>query len=252
MQQLLDTYSLINDSDEIRWNLVTISKNSPLVAVIEATSFIPGIDVETIAQSQKNNFQSKIKDINNGIVPTEWIDDEKHTIVQRLFKNSTNGIGILSIDLNNTQEPITIDKHTAQTALETIENYIPKYIDSQVHEGKYKELGSVEGHFDKLLSYRNKPAIKIKRIPNGEEIWCFIPDDLRDKFSDHTKPTDIWSKKRVLVSGEILYHRSGSIVQVTATDIDLIAPTTTTIEDIKDSDFTDGMSAIEYLNMIRE
>jgi len=154
--------------------------------------------------------------------------------------------------MDDSLPPIIIDKEIAQKALTILENHTVRYLESQVQEGKYTELGSVEGHFDKLLLYRNKPAIKIKRISDGEEIWCIIPDSLRDNFSDHTKPTDIWLKKSVLVSGEILYNRSGSIAHIIATDIDLITHTPTSFEDIKDASFTEGMSAIEYLNTIRE
>ena len=72
------------------------------------------------------------------------------------------------------------------------------------------------------------------------------------RFSERVKAIDVWRHKRVLARGKILYDRTGGILRVEADDVQLIDVPRVTLDEVRDPNFTGGLSVSEYLNRLRE
>jgi hypothetical protein len=115
-----------------------------------------------------------------------------------------------------------------------------------------EEIGSIEGMLLEVGADYNQPALLVKERKTGEDIWCRVDYELKHKISDEARFEDVWDRQRVVVRGRISYDSDGKITRVKAHSIVKITPRQMTINDIKDQDFTGGLSAAEYLEKLRE
>jgi hypothetical protein len=251
MRQVLDIFELLTADyhSGVEWKLVSATTNSPFHLEGEATSFEPAVDVSVIARAQKISVGAGLRSLSNGRPPRDW-DNKRLSTAKRLFNRNLNGVGSTAIDFEIGTEPILITPTRAREAILVLETKAP----NQLYElpNIREEIGSVEGTLSELSTYYNSPAVRIVDARTHQWIWCRLSDELQSEFEDKTKFSDIWSHKRVIVRGRIYYNAENAISYGFATDIQKIEDRQVSLEQIKDRDFTGGLSVIEYLDRFRD
>jgi hypothetical protein len=253
MQQVLDFFVLVgtdrSDGDAVVWNLVAASTNSPFTAEAEAVSLVPDVNVDVVARRQKTALARHLRALANGDVPADWQSPERARIAKRILERNRNGVGETDIHLD--QAPIVITPKIAERAI----GALAKIADSEgLLEGDRSrdEIGSVEGRLIGVGTDYNQPAIRIEERKSGAEVWCRVPLDVRDRIANEANFVDVWEHRRVLIRGLIRYEKDGSIGRVYAQSVERLTPRQMTIHDIRDPDFTGGLSTADYLNKLRE
>ena len=249
MRQVLDVFDLLTAGDSsVEWRLSKATTNSPFYAEGEAVSFEPAVDITVVARAQKQFVSDGMREIAEGRVPEGW-DDKRLKTAKRLYERNLNGVGATSIDFQQNGEIVLTPKF-AQTAVAVLSK-APTL-------GLYEfprikgEVGSIEGVFAHLSTYRNQPAIGIVESRTKTIVWCVLSPELQAKFADKADFEDFWQHSRVMVRGRIRYNANRSILFAVADDISRIETKAVPLTAIRDPSFTSGLSVSEYLDRFRE
>jgi hypothetical protein len=246
MRQVLDVFEMLGTMPGVEWKLADASINSPLHIVGEAVSLEPSVDVSVIARSQKQNLANSLRDICSGRLPSD--PDFPVKTAKRVFSRNVNGVGLTEIDFEH-GELITFTPALARQAIQVLEHRPPELFDiPSVRE----EFGSVEGTLNDVATHYNYPAVRIIESRGRGPVWCRLSHELQAEFQDKATYLDVWAHRRVRVRGRIKYGEDGGILYVLATDIRRIDDKETSLEAIKDQNFTGGLSVAEYLDRFRE
>lgn len=109
------------------------------------------------------------------------------------------------------------------------------------------EFGSIEGEIADATTHYGAPAIRIRERLTSAEVICVLPRDLADTVGREHNWLEIWSGRRVLVTGEISYRKDGLVSRVGASDIFVIDPRPLSYSDLADPTFTNGLSPPEHI-----
>lgn len=257
MRQVLDFFDLLSpeeeNQDQVAWRLSYASTNSPFTAQGEAVSLLKDVDVTVIARIQKAELVRNLAALDKGELPTRFKEKKSSEILKNLLRRNLNGVGSTEIKLFDDMPPLVITPRVAEIVLNNLEikeNIIPT-IDLRFGRAR-EERGSLDGYFLDVGFHYNQPAIKIFERKSRSVIWCRVDQSMRDQIASEADYNDVWNRQRIRVKGRIRYDRDGRIVQVIATKIERITSNNTRLEDILDVDFTGGLSATEYLDLLRE
>lgn len=260
-EQLLDLFDLAKASSEpaqqdFEWRLVSVSMNSPLSVVAEAVSIRPGVNVDAAARDQKRHFAENLKTLKRGQVPVAWSHSVRRGTARDLSERMKTRVGRTEIILpdqdgkKKTQEKIELELPPSLDLELTIQIVEPTQLPPPV---KPKEqIGSIEGHFVDVTTYHGKPALQLRERRSGRVVWCMINEENQQKIADEADFNDVWSGRRISVSGRLQYDATGKLSKVYATNIRVIPGSEVDPALIKDEDFTGGMTAAEYLEKFRE
>ncbi|WP_315741835.1 hypothetical protein [Bradyrhizobium sp. SZCCHNR1075] len=249
MRQVLDIFDLLAAGDTaVEWRLSSATTNSPLHIEAEAVSFEPAVDITVVARAQKQVVADGLREIADGHIPDTW-DDKRVKIAKRLYERNLNGIGSTDIDFQQSGK-IKVTPKFAQSAVSVLAKS-PK-ADLYEFPRNRGEIGSIEGVFAHLSTYRNQPAIGVVETRTKSIVWCVLSPELQAKFADKADFEDFWRHRRVIVRGRIRYSANRAITQVVADDISRIEPKAVALTAIKDTEFTSGLSTGEYLERFRD
>lgn len=257
LQQVLDFFDLLasaqgsGDGDAVSWNLVTISKSSPLSATGEAFSTDPSVIAEPVARRAKKLVAESIETITiRGEVPP-WMDDFAQRKIRSLFDRTLNGVGRMDIQFDEHSPLLVIVEKSARSGLNTLHlSEAQRLVASE--DLSRSEMGSIEGVITETTTYHHQPAIKVSERLTGESVTCIIAKDLAETIGHTRDWHEVWSGRRVLVAGEVRYRSDGKISRVIAQDIRNIEPPTIELKDIVDPNFTGGRKPKEYLEELWE
>lgn len=252
MRQVLDIFDLLtanSGGDQgVQWRLASASTNSPFYAEGEAVSFEPTVDITVVARAQKLLVAEGLKEIARGHIPENW-DDERLKIAKRLYQRNMNGIGVTDIDFHQNGK-IEVTPKFAKEAVAVLAVTPALGLFDFPHAKE--EIGSIEGVFSQLSTYRNRPAIGVTDTRTKNLIWCVLSDDLQAKFADKADFQDFWQHRRVRVRGRIRYNVNRSVLYALANDITRIETKAIPLTAIHDEAFTSGLSSSEYLDRFRD
>lgn len=249
MEQVLDAFRLLKSSsevdDSVTWDLVSASANSPLSIEAEARSTKPGIEVDLMIRNQKKDFFKNYNTLLNGAVPELWKEGKMREVVKHFVSRNRTAIAFTSIELDENLS-IELTKEKAIQAYSVLEK--PEAIQKK----PYSIMGSVEGVINEVGTYHKAPAIKIKERISGDLIWCLVDQDHIEQVAGETTFEDVWLSHRVIVKGTLEYDSYGKLSKVNAVDISLINVRSVDVDELKDPDFTGGLSPGEYIDRLRE
>lgn len=256
MQQVLELFELASAEDEhgadVVWNLVSASTNSPLTVVAEAVSVKEGIDAAVVAIERKRRLASAISDVSMGRSPSVWTHPNTRRIAANVFLRNVESIGATDIIFDMEDEkPLVITPRIAEAAIAALE---PPAVPIEAVAGesrRHEEMGTIEGILIEVGHEYNQPAIKIRDRLTGNEVWCRVSEQWRDRVAHEANFNDVWQHRRVRVRGRIQY-RGNYIVRIYAQDIDPVSVRRVDVDEIKDENFTGGLSVVEYLEKFRE
>ena len=250
MRQVLSVFELLSynpnqSGHEVVWKLVEAKTNSPPFSVTaEARSTVPGVNIDQIAKTQKEEFKHSLAEFRSGKAPDRWQDYQAQIIVKDLFERLTHGVKT-QIYVDSDSAPILLTEADGRIAENTLVEFVAP------EESKIKsQMGSLEGVLCEVTTYYGKPAIVIQERKSGQRITCTISDEWN--VAHQATFEDVWKHRRVVVRGLIAYGKSGSIKSVSANIVSLREEHSVEVEEIRDRNFTNGLNAVEYLNKIRE
>jgi len=244
MSQVLDCFRLLKEGDSISWKVVFAKMQSPFQITCEPYSdVLPVFDVDIMASLAKEKFESRIISLLEGELPSAWSTGETLTCAKSILKRSQNGIGRFDIDFNDELPPISIVPPMAINAL--------RKICIEKESWARDELGSIDGVIVDIGFNYSKPAFRIKDRLTKEEIWCLVPPEMVDYISGTTEPKDVWHGQRVIVDGVIKYDKDGHVARIVVNEITKVKKSGVMLTDIIDKNFTDGISPVEYINILR-
>lgn len=251
MRQVLDFFELLtkegDDLPSVEWRLSKASINSPFHMEGEAISLHPSVDVTVVARAQKMALAKSLRDVVSNRLPSDPQFDTK--IAKRFFERNMNGIGLTEIDFEM-GNPVEVTPQVAKRAIEVIE----RRFDSGLYDFPHpkEELGSIEGTLSHVGTHRNEPAVRIIESRTKEKVWCRLSAELQRTFEGKTTFDDVWKHRRVRVRGRIKYESSGAIDYVLASDILKFDDREVSVDELRDPEFTSGLSVIEYLDRFRD
>lgn len=253
MRQVLDIFELLSgsDSERVIWALVDATMNSPLTVEGRAISLVPDVDPGPIARVQKARFTRNLRQLRRGSAPRDWSYGPRLSAVRRLMQRSVKGVGGTDIRIFEKAAPVSLTPSDANIGLIAL-NCTRETYELLDEDRAREEYGSVEGTLLLAGFEYNQPAIQIEERTSRREIWCRVSQEERDRIAEATDFRDVWDHRRVVVRGRIVYGRSGEIVRIYATSVTRMQPRVVAVEELRDPQFTRGLSIPRYLELLRE
>lgn len=253
-KQILDYFELAvhsgNVENDFVWRLISASVKSPFTVVAEAVSIHPGIDVEPLARAQKRAFANNVVELRKGKIPEDWSAGKIRNTANIVLSRYEEKIGATIIKFDLPDSEITDILVTPDDARIAVGSLGEPFV---LEPPKAKaQIGSVEGFLIGVGTYWKRPAVRIRERKSGGEIWCEVTEELRAEFTDKANFDDVWNNRRVLIRGRIAYGSAGEISRISANEITPIDSTPISTDKIRDTDFTGGLTAEEYLKKLRE
>jgi hypothetical protein len=249
VDQVRDVFELAESDDpSVAWKLVSATTNSPLTIVAELVAVEPNISpvaLAALADARTRELREGFDALERGAIIPSWARGRKANTLKRLLNRSLNGIGRTDVQINNEPERETITPQTAQRALRAMDA-APEIDRARA------EVGSIDGEYVEIGTHYAHPAIKLKERKTGADIWCWVSEGDLERFSERVKAVDVWRHKSVCARGKILYDHSGGILHVEAHDVRLTEVPRVTLDEVRDANFTGGLSISEYLDRLRE
>lgn len=249
VEQVRDIFELAeNDDPSMAWKLVSATTNTPLTIAAELVAMEPDITAAALAavgSERTRELKEGFDALGRGAVIAAWSQGRKANVLKRLLNRSLNGIGRTDVQVNDEPEREILTPKIAETALRALA--VPPEVDRS-----RSEMGSIEGDYLYLGDHYAHPAIKLCERKTGAEIWCWVSEGDLERFSERVKAVDVWRHKRVRARGKILYDRYGGILHVEADDVQLTEVPRVRLDEVRDPNFTGGLSVSEYLDRLRE
>lgn len=253
MRQVLSVFELLSSTtreggNEVAWRLIEAKTNSPPFTVTaEAFTSAPNIDVEEDAKFQKQELLRSFAEFKEGRIPDQWQEDAANEAVMSLFNRLRNNR--LEIYVDSTQAPITLTDNDRQNA----EALTALNVAHDVSANSTKtQIGSINGVFSQITTYHNTPAVIIRENKTGRDIACIVSEELKLRITKDISIGDVWEHVPVIVRGEILYGIGRGIKRVIASDIQRKEKKEMSLDQIRDRNFTNGLTVAEYLDKLRE
>lgn len=250
VDQVRDIFELAeNDDLRVAWKLVSATTNTPLTIAAEMVAMVPDItpiELATLAAERTKEIDEGFAALERGAIIPAWSQGRKGNALKRLLNRSLNGIGRTDVQVNDEPERKTLTPRVAEFALRAIDAAHPEIDRSRV------EVGSIEGEYLEIGTHYAHPAIKLRERKTGDEVWCWVSERDLERFSDRVRVADVWRHKRVRARGKIYYNGNGVLLRVEAQDVRLLEIAHVRFEDVRDPDFTGGLSVSEYLDRLRD
>ena len=263
LMQLLDTFALVTasaPSDDVRWCITDVRMNSPLTLVSEAVSIRAGVDAAVVARQQVTAARRNFSQLLEGVVPHAWSAPVIRAQSIAFLRRNTNGIGDTRIqftsprpsaekeakDVIDSVDVVDLQRESATLAKAKIE------LDTPIPLPVKSQIGSIDGVFLTVESYRNKPAFKIQDRRTKDDVWCIVSNENVARIVEQTNFKDVWTHSRVRVQGKLIYDANGRVLRIEATNVIRVEGKPINIAAIGDPGFTGELDVVEYLDRFRE
>ena len=257
MQQVLDYFALLSKAEakepssgvSVVWRLDSATTNSPFTVEATALSSDPEVSVERQALLAKNALQDGLGLILRGEAKPVWMDAGAEELMRRILDRNMNGISRTDIVLDMDATPIVLDHRASRKAHIFLDLKAAEEA-AQVEDLSRKEFGSVEGQATGLTTHYSKPALVIRERLSGRDVKCVLPTANADAIGAQHQWSEVWSNQRVIVSGVCHYEKTGNLIRVDAQEIIRVAARDVPIADLRDPNFSDGLTPQEHLDRL--
>jgi len=251
--QVLDFFDLLSmaqgthqEGRAVSWELVSISKNSPLVAVAEAVSIVPGIAPGPIARRAKMLLAAGLSSVASGEEAPEWMDKVARERTRAIFIRNLDGIGRTDVGFGGEIPTTMIVERSARIGLLTLDRADINAAAREVDLSR-TEIGSIEADISDATTYYGRPAIRARERLTGAPVLCVLQEKLADQLGIEHNWREVWVGARVLVMGEIIYRKDGMVSRVNVSDLLPINSPSVTYSELAQPDFTRGLTPTRYL-----
>ena len=257
MQQVLDYFALLSKAEardpasrvSVVWRLESATTNSPFTVEATAISSDPELPVDRQALLARRSLQEGLTKLLRGEAKPLWLDDDAETVIRRVLARNLNGIGRTDILVAEDEPPIILDHRSARRA----QNYLDLKAAEEaalVEDLSRKEHGSIEGNAVGLTTHYRKPALVIRERLSGRDLKCVLPVATADSIGSQHQWNEVWSNQRIVVSGLCHYDKLGNLFQIDADEIGRLEARDVSIADIRDPDFSGGLTPQQHLDML--
>jgi hypothetical protein len=254
LRQVLDFFDLLTiaqgegDGEVVSWRLVRISKSSPTMATGEAHATMTGVVPDIVARRGKGRVSDALEMLTAGNPPPDWLEGMALSKMRSLLQRNLNGVGRTDIDYERPNAvPTIIVEKTARAALVAIEkSQLEKRAISE--DLSRTEIGSIEGTVAGVGQHHGRPAIDVREALRGETITCVLSDDAARDLRDTHNWGEVWEGRRVIVSGEIVYKKSGALSRMNNARMALIEAGPINYDEIARPGILNGMTPRAYLD----
>lgn len=255
-EQLSDYFNLLETVEKviaddgegaISWRVVHAQTASPITFTVEATARQFAVNVDTRAGHVINHTLYGVNQLQSGSERPRYFTDQALKISQKLFERVTNGLDLTDIETGNGQVLAKITPSTARRGTQNIRSIL------RPTARPYKEFGSVEGIFRNVgQDGYERRILTVRSRLTDEDIKCIVKGEAAKQLS-RCEVGDIWSRRRLEVSGLIHFRSPGRIHEVEAYELRFLRsrdelPTT---DEIIDENFTGDLRTEEYLKRLR-
>ena len=251
--QILDFFDLMTVAGDhfaqgVGWSLVSVTKNSPLMATAEAFSTHPGVAIDEAAKHIKYFVSDALNNIAAGKSAPEWMNSTAREKARALFKRNLNGVGKTNIRFGDDEPPSVIVERTARVGLHSLDR---SKLELAVAEPdmSHSALGSTEGVLEGLTTYHGRPAVRMREPLTGRQIPCVLSDELTKDVGRQRVWQEVWTGRRVRAVGRIFYKRDGSVARLLADDLLSIEPSLMRDKDLLPA-LTPGVTPQQYLDQL--
>lgn len=264
MRQVLDVLRVLEsagrslEADPKRgfdWRLERATANSPFTVVAVADARDPAIDVSQRVRLAKHETAIAFRAVAERRSPPAWLDPDGTAALRSVYERTLNGIAATAIDFDADGRPdekvtgqVDVAPETAGAALAALRDAAPL---SEMRSPARVAHGELDGRLAAVGRYRGQPALQVVNRLYGP-VWCVVPSELADRLGDERTLREVWSGRRVAVSGRLHYAAGGRLVRVVVEDIRERPSRHVRIEDVLDADFTAGLDPIEYLDRLHD
>ena len=206
---------LSTDGGSLDWRLMSLTLNSPLKAELRA--FAPnGEDVsDARAADAAHRGLEVLGAVNDnlhdadGVLATMLSSDRDR--LKALLQPLKGRAGRVSVSV-----PGRFDYSIAGDAARAALEQIVKLEHGPIPPAP--QLGAVEGRIRAVTTHYNRPAIRLARDLTDELVLCVFVDAAATKEfgAEHTL-AEVWSGRRVVVSGDLIFSRDAQLTRVDAT-----------------------------------
>lgn len=254
MQQVLDHFTLLaraeardpSSNAKVVWRLESATTNSPFTIEAIAVSSNPEVSVVRQSLQARRTLSNDLARLYRGEAKPEWLDDVAEGAVRRIVERSLNGIGRTELVAVEGSPPIVLDQRAARRTQGFLDILKAKEA-AEVEDLSRKEYGTVEGQLDSLRPYNNKPAIMLKERLSGRIVPCVLSSDLAHSIGQQHQWIEVWSNRRVAVSGLCHYDKDGALKRIDAHEVERHVSRDVPISDIRDQNFSRGLTSQEHL-----
>lgn len=256
MQQVLDYFNLLSKAEardprsgvKVVWRLESATTNSPFTVEATAVSSDPEVLVDRQALMARLSLKEGISKLIRGEAKPLWFDGDTELIMRRILARNLNGIGRTDIVVTEDEPPIILDHRSARRA--------QAYLDLKAAEEaaliddlSRREFGSIEGQAVGLTTHYRKPAIVIRERLSGRDVKCVLPPTSADAIGSQHQWSEVWGNQRIVVTGLCHYDKVGNLILIEAEEISRLRARDVSISDVRDPDFSAGLSSQQHLDM---
>lgn len=257
LNQIRDYFDILKDvelalshdsSIAIDWRIVDAHKGSPLEHEVAPFPRQYATDISQRAQAIVTATASGLSALRDGAERPPYFLDKTLERAEKIFERVTNGLSGTTFDHGADLPLISLTPANARPAAAHVRRLLAP------PEKSYKEIGSVEVLARGLgRDGRGNRIIKVQHRLTGDEFDCRVYGDaLRCLASLQVR--DVWSARRLQISGTIYYKALGRIRRVDAHNVRFLRRSSELpdVEDILDEEFTGGLRTEVYLERLRD
>lgn len=252
LHQFVDAFELLNaaiaaepEGKNVRWRLISLTKNSPATAIAEAYSDDPAISVAPLVFRGKKRFSEGMAALPEGAV-APWIADSSW-VAKQLLNRNLNGVGRTVFDLEDAPQTIVVEK-SARLSLVAIQRF--ELVEGMDEDKSRSAYGTIDAHVCEARTYHGQPALYVRERLTGKVIPCVLSEQAAKKVGPTHSWEDAWSEKRVRVKGQIFYDRKGVISRVSASSVVDINPTPVDLTELRRLNLLGGKSPTQHIEAL--
>jgi hypothetical protein len=258
LDQIRDYFEILNGVEEavaedgrraIDWRVVKATTNTPIEIELAAFPKDFGVNIDRRVDKITTYTAIGLDALQTRGDRPDYFTDEVLTRAERLFDRVKNGLDQTVVDYGPDLPPMDLTAARASRAIaNTRAAMTPK-------ARPYKELGSVEGHIQKIeRDGFGRRIVWIRERVSGETVKCLVSGEAERELENH-QFKDVWRFRRVRVYGTLYYKGLGLLKEVDAIRVRFMPVDNKdlpTVDDILDKDFTEGLTSEEYLARLRD
>jgi hypothetical protein len=208
--------------------LISVSVNSPLRAELRAfTRAGEEVSEARVVDAAHEGFDvlGAVNDNDDPPAVVRRMSDPERRRLKTLPAPMRDKTGRVLVSVpGRFEHTITADR--AQVVLQEI---------GRTPKGRRPELGSVEGQILSATTHYGSPAVRVRRFLSEEDVLCVFEKGAEmDIGASHTL-AEVWTGRRVVVSGLLTFDGSGRIVQVKAATLKTLGPSPETVSLVQDA-----------------
>jgi hypothetical protein len=219
---------LPTDNGDLDWRLISVSVNSPLRAELRA--FTRGgeeVSEARLVAASHHGFDVLGAVIDNADPQTlvRRLSDPERRRLKSLLAPMRERTGRVLVSVPGRFEH-TVIADRAQAVLQEI---------GRTPKSRPPELGSVEGQILSATTHYGSPAVRVRRFLSEEEVLCVFEKGAEMDIGARHTLAEVWTGRRVVVSGMLTFDGSGRVVQVKAAALKTFAPSAEAVALVKDA-----------------